>query len=242
VSGYSLAGRVALVTGGASGIGAAAASALTLAGARVAIFDRAPPATTKDFELGVTGDITSSRDVAEALERIEASVGSVDILVHCAGIPGPWKSALELSEQEWRTILEVNATGSFLVARALAPGMVARGFGRIIFIASIAGKEGNPLIPAYAASKGAVIAFAKSLGRELAATGVLVHTVAPAVIDTPMSTADSADQLEQMIARVPMGRMGTPAEAAALICWLASDECSFSTGAVHDLTGGRGVY
>lgn len=240
---YSLDGRVALVTGAASGIGAAAAASLRTAGARVASFDRAElPVGAHGIDVAIVGDITDSAQVVAGVERAERELGPVDVLVHCAGIPGPWKSALDLTDDEWRTILEVNATGSFFAARAVAPAMVKRGFGRIIFLTSIAGKEGNPLIPAYAASKAAVIALSKSLGRDLAASGVLVHAIAPAVIDTPMSTADSADQLEQMVSRVPMGRMGTPAEVAALICWLASDDCSFSTGAVFDITGGRGVY
>ena len=139
-------------------------------------------------------------------------------------------------------MLAINADGSFYVCRAAIPGMVARGYGRIVLVASIAGKEGNPMAAAYSASKAAVIALTKSIGKDLAGTGVLVNCIAPAVIETPILTGLSEDHIDYMVSRIPLGRMGTADEVAALICWLASEDCSFSTGATYDISGGRAVF
>jgi 2-dehydro-3-deoxy-L-rhamnonate dehydrogenase (NAD+) len=235
---YDVAGRVALVTGGASGIGAAAAAALSAGGATVCVLDLDVGAIEGH---AVAADVTRSHEVDAAVEAVVAEHGRLDILVHSAGISGPWRSALELSDADWARILEVNATGTFYACRAAVPRMVDAGYGRVVLIASIAGLEGNPLIPAYAASKAAMIAFGKSIARDVAGRGVLVNIVAPAVVETPMSVGQDAETQARMVAAVPLGRMGRPDEAGALIAWLASEDCSFSTGAVYDLSGGRGV-
>ncbi len=235
---YDLKGRVAMVTGGASGLGAAAVEALVAAGAKVTVFDLARPADGAEW---IEGDITSSSSLATAVTAIEESHGSLDVLVHSAGIPGPWKSALQLDEADWRRVLEVNATGAFLASKAVLPGMISRGYGRVVFISSIAGREGNALLPAYSASKAAVIALAKSLGRDLARTGVLVNAVTPAAFATPMSTEQPEEIQAGMKAAIPLGRFGEPEELGALVAWLSSEDCSFATGATFDISGGRGV-
>jgi 3-oxoacyl-[acyl-carrier protein] reductase len=236
---YDLSGRAALVTGGASGLGAAAAAALVAAGARVAVFDRQAAALGGP---AVAGDISDFAQVTAAVDRINEQLGPVDILVNSAGIAGPWLSALTLDEPEWTRIMTVNATGTFNICRAVVPGMVDRGYGRVVLVSSVAGKEGNPLLPAYAASKAAVIAFGKSIARDVAGTGVLVNLITPAVFETPMAIDQPAEIVDRMVSSVPLGRMGKPSEAAALICWLCSEDCSFSTGAVFDISGGRSVY
>jgi 3-oxoacyl-[acyl-carrier protein] reductase len=149
---------------------------------------------------------------------------------------------MEISDEEWRRVMAINADGVFFCNRAVAPGMVERGYGRIVNVASIAGKEGNPMAAAYSASKAAVIAMTKAIGKDLARTGVVVNCVAPAVIETPILEGVSQEHIEYMVERIPMGRMGRAEEVAALICWLASEECSFSTGATYDVSGGRAVY
>ena len=236
---YDFAGRRALVTGGASGIGKAVVARLRESGAEVAVFDR----QTDGVEgLAVAGDISRSADVETAVRRVESELGPVDILVNSAGVPGESLRTADTPDEEWRQVMGVNADGTFYMCRAVAPGMVERGYGRIVLVSSIAGKEGNPMAPAYSASKAAVIALAKALGKDLAQTGVLVNCVAPAVIETPILEGLTAEHVGYMVERIPVGRMGTAEEVAALICWLASDECSFSTGATFDISGGRAVY
>ena len=232
---YDFEGRVALVTGGASGIGAATAKRLRDGGAKVAVFDRAQPAD-------VTGDISRSSEVEEAVEQVESQLGPIDVLVNSAGVPGQSLHTVDVSDEEWERVLAINANGSFYACRAVIPGMVARGYGRIVLVASIAGKEGNPMAAAYSASKAAVIALAKAVGKDLAGTGVLVNSIAPAVIETPILEGISEEHLDYMVERIPLGRLGRTEEVAALICWLASEECSFSTGATFDISGGRAVY
>jgi 2-dehydro-3-deoxy-L-rhamnonate dehydrogenase (NAD+) len=231
VNRYDFTGRVALVTGGASGIGAAVAARLREGGAQVSTFDRADGA---DF----SGDISRSADIAAAVD----SLGKVDILVNSAGIPGQSLHTVDVPDEEWERVLAINATGSFYACRAVVPGMVERGYGRIVLIASIAGKEGNPMAAAYSASKAAVIALTKSIGKDLAGTGVLVNCIAPAVIETPILEGLSEEHIGYMVERIPLGRMGRAEEVAALAAWLASDDCSFSTGATFDISGGRAVY
>jgi 3-oxoacyl-[acyl-carrier protein] reductase len=231
VNQYDFNGRVALVTGGASGIGAAVAAKLRDGGARVATFDRAGGA---DFQ----GDISRSVDIDAAV----ADIGRVDILVNSAGIPGDSLHTVDVSDEEWERVLAINASGSFYACRAVIPGMVERRYGRIVLLASIAGKEGNPMAAAYSASKAAVIALTKAVGKDLARTGVLVNCIAPAVIETPILEGLSQEHIDYMVERIPVGRMGTPDEVAALVCWLASEDCSFSTGATYDISGGRAVY
>jgi 3-oxoacyl-[acyl-carrier protein] reductase len=233
-------GRVALVTGAASGIGDAVARRLLAEGASVASFDLGAP--TSDGVLGIVGDVSSSSDVDAALDRVEHELGPLDILVCCAGVPGASLGTLDVTDEEWRRVLAINADGVFFGNRAAAARMVPRGYGRIVNVASIAGKEGNPMAAAYSASKAAVIALTKAVGKDLARTGVVVNCVAPAVIETPILDGITQEHIDYMVERIPMGRMGTPDEVAALVCWLASEECSFSTGATYDISGGRAVY
>ena len=228
---YDFQGRVALVTGGASGIGAAVAGQLRAGGAKVATFDRAGSA---DF----SGDISRSVDIAAAV----AELGTVDILVNSAGVPGESLHTVDVPDKEWERVLAINATGSFYACRAVVPGMVERGYGRIVLLASIAGKEGNPMAAAYSASKAAVIALTKAIGKDLAGTGVLVNCIAPAVIETPILEGLSEEHIGYMVERIPLGRMGTAEEVARLVCWLASEDGSFSTGATYDISGGRAVF
>ena len=236
---YDFTGRRALVTGGASGIGQAAAVRLRASGARVALLDRQAP---EGDWLSLEADIADSAQVNEAVRRAEAELGGLDILVNSAGVPGASMRTADMPDDEWRHVMSVNADGTFYVCRAVVPGMVERGYGRIVLLSSIAGKEGNPMAPAYSASKAAVIGLTKSLGKDLAQTGVLVNCIAPAVIETPILDGLSEEHIGYMVERIPLGRIGTAEEVAALICWLASDECTFSTGAVYDISGGRAVY
>jgi NAD(P)-dependent dehydrogenase (short-subunit alcohol dehydrogenase family) len=233
-------GRVALVTGGASGIGAAVARRLHAEGARVASLDLHEKAP--DNVLPLTGDVSQSADVEEAVALARHELGPIDVLVCSAGVPGASLHSADVPDEEWHRVMRINADGVFFCNRAVIPSMVERGYGRIVNVSSIAGKEGNPMAVAYSASKAAVIAMTKAIGKDLAQTGVLVNCVAPAVIDTPILEGITDEHLDYMVDRIPMGRMGEPDEAAALVCWLASDECSFSTGATYDISGGRAVY
>ncbi|MGB3441563.1 MAG: SDR family NAD(P)-dependent oxidoreductase [Actinophytocola sp.] len=223
-------GRTALVTGGASGIGQACAELLAEEGLSVVTADLAPGA---DLRL----DVTSPAAVEEAAAGL-----AVDVLVNSAGIIGPNKPFTEVADDEWAATFAVNVTGVFQMCRAFVPGMVTRGWGRVVNVASIAGKEGNPNLAAYSASKAAVLGLTKSLGKELATSGVLVNAVAPAVIETPMNAATAPAVLDRLVSLIPMRRMGSAREVAELVAWLSSDRCSFSTGAVYDISGGRAVY
>ena len=232
---YDFTGRVALVTGGTSGIGAAAAERLRAGGAEVVTFDLDPLAD-------VRGDVSRSADLDACVARVESEHGRLDILVNSAGIPGASLHTVDVSDEEWRRVFAVNTDGSFYACRAALPGMAARGYGRIVLVASIAGKEGNPMAGAYSASKAAVIALTKAIGKDVAGSGVLVNCVAPAVIETPILEGLSEEHVDYMVSRIPLGRMGSPDEVATLIAWLASEDCSFSTGACYDVSGGRAVY
>jgi 3-oxoacyl-[acyl-carrier protein] reductase len=233
-------GRVVLVTGGASGIGQAVSRRFGAEGARVATLDL--NAEPNDGVLAVAGDVSRSADVDAAVERVERELGPIDVLVCAAGIPGKSLPSLEIPDEEWRRVLAINADGVFYCNRAAGRGMAARGYGRIVNVASMAGKEGNPMAAAYSASKAAVIALTKAIGKDLARTGVLVNCIAPAVVETPILEGLTQEHIDYMVERIPMGRMGTAEEVAALICWLGSEECSFSTGATYDISGGRAVY
>ncbi len=237
---HRFSGRVALVTGGASGIGRATAERLLREGARVATLDLGEGGP--EGALALAGDVSDSAAVGRAVARVEAELGPLDVLVCSAGIPGRSLRTVEVSDDEWRRVLAVNADGVFFCNRAVLPGMVERGYGRIVNVASIAGKEGNPMAAAYSASKAAVIALTKAIGKDVARTGVLVNCIAPAVIETPILEGISQEHVDYMVERIPMGRMGRAEEVAALACWLASEECSFSTGATFDISGGRAVY
>ena len=233
-------GRVALITGAASGIGAAAARRLLAEGARVATFDLQPAGIEGTLEL--LGDVSRSDDVGAAVARTTDELGPVDVLVCSAGIPGASLHTAEVSDEEWKRVFAINADGVFWCNRAVAPGMAERGYGRIVNVSSIAGKEGNPMAAAYSASKAAVIGLTKAVGKDFAGTGVTINCIAPAVIQTPILEGLSPEHVDYMIERIPMGRMGTVDEVASLICWLASEEASFSTGATYDISGGRAVY
>ncbi len=223
--------RVAVVTGGMSGLGAASVRRLAADGITVVTFDLAPGA---DFAV----DVADSAAVTAAARE----VGPVDILVNCAGIIGPNKPLWEVDDAEWANTFAVNVTGTFNLCRAFVPGMREKGWGRIVNFASMAGKDGNPNLAAYSASKAAVIALTKSLGKELATSEVLVNVIAPAVIETPMNDKTSPEVLAYITGLIPMKRMGRAEEVAELVAWLASDKLSFSTGAVYDISGGRATY
>ncbi len=223
--------RTALVTGAASGLGRAIADRFARDGLTV-------------LRLDITDGVDIVADVtdAAAVDRAAAQAGPVDVVVNSAGIIGPNKPLWEVGTGEWQATFAVNVTGTFHVCRAFVPGMRARGWGRVVNIASMAGKDGNPGLSAYSASKAAVIGLTKSLGKELATSGVLVNAIAPAVIRTPMNDRTAPEVLARLTSLIPMGRLGEPAEVAELVSWLASDRCSFSTGAVYDLSGGRATY
>ncbi|HET6825607.1 MAG TPA: SDR family NAD(P)-dependent oxidoreductase [Amnibacterium sp.] len=223
--------RTALVTGGLSGLGRASAERLAEDGVRVVTLDVADGAD-------VVADIADPDAVAAIAER----VGPVDILINSAGIVGPNKPFQEIQDGEWARTFAVNVHGTFHLCRAFVPGMIERGWGRVVNFASMAGKDGNPNMAAYSATKAAVIGLTKSLGKELATTGVLVNAIAPAVIDTPMNAATAPAVLEHITSLIPMKRVGRPEEVAELVAWLASDRVSFSTGAVYDISGGRATY
>jgi NAD(P)-dependent dehydrogenase (short-subunit alcohol dehydrogenase family) len=239
VNRYDFDGRVALVTGGASGIGAATIERLRAGGARVAVFDLQQ---ADGDVLSISGDVTRSSDVDAAVSRVVDELGSLDVLVNAAGISGKSLRTSDVPDDEWERVFAVNAHGTFWFCRAATRVMAERGYGRIVNVASIAGKEGNPMAAAYAGSKAAVIGFTKSIGKDLAGTGVLVNSIAPAVIETPMLGGMSQEHIDYMVERIPLGRLGSTDEVAALICWLASEEMSFSTGACFDISGGRAVY
>jgi 2-dehydro-3-deoxy-L-rhamnonate dehydrogenase (NAD+) len=240
-----LKGRVAAITGGARGIGYAIAARFQQSGAKVALWDVAgagQSASRLQGVIGVAMDVTKEKSVAGAVAETERRLGPIDILVAGAGITGPTLTVADYPLDAWQTVLDIDLTGVFLCNRAVVPGMSRRNYGRIVNIASIAGKEGNPKAAAYAAAKAGVIGLTKALGKELAATGVRVNCVAPAVIKTDILDQVSAEFTQFMLSKIPMGRFGTVEEAAALVAWLASEDCSFSTGAVFDLSGGRATY
>jgi 3-oxoacyl-[acyl-carrier protein] reductase len=234
------AGRVALVTGGSSGIGAATVQRLLAGGAKVASLDLGDGAP--EGALPVQTDVSDSQQVEAAVARAASELGPVDVLVCCAGITGASISTVDVTDEEWRRVMAIDADGVFFCNRAVLPGMIERGYGRIVNVASIAGKEGNPMAAAYSAAKAAVIAMTKAIGKDVARTGVLVNCIAPAVIETPILDGLAQSHIDYMVERIPMGRMGTADEVATLACWLASEECSFSTGATFDISGGRAVY
>jgi 3-oxoacyl-[acyl-carrier protein] reductase len=237
---HRFSGRVALVTGGGSGIGAATARRLLLEGATVASLDLG--GTPPEGALALSADVSDSGQVEAAVARATEELGPIDVLVCSAGITGESLSTVDVTDEEWRRVMAIDADGVFFCNRAVLAGMVERGYGRIVNVASIAGKEGNPMAAAYSAAKAAVIAMTKALGKDVARTGVLVNCIAPAVIETPMLGGMADYHIDYMVERIPLGRMGGAEEVAALACWLASDECSFSTGATFDISGGRAVY
>ncbi|HQS14112.1 SDR family NAD(P)-dependent oxidoreductase [Reyranella sp.] len=240
-------GRTAIVTGGARGIGFACAAKITAGGGRVALWDRDPErarqsAATLKGAVAIAVDVTSEADVARALAETEKLLAPPDILVASAGITGPNTTVAKYPVDAWRQVIDINLTGVFLTNRVVIDGMVQRGWGRVVNIASVAGKEGNPNASAYSASKAAVIGLTKSLGKELATTGVLVNCVAPAVVKTELFSQMTEQHINYMLSKIPMNRFGEVEEVAEMVAWLASSHCTFATGAVFDLSGGRATY
>lgn len=240
-------GRIAVVTGGARGIGFAVAERFRRSGAKLAIWDvdgaEAEAAARRvEGAIACGVDVTDERSVTAALAETERRLGGVDILVASAGIAGPNATVADYPVDAWRKVIDVDLNGVFLCCRAVVPGMVKRNYGRIVNIASIAGKEGNPNAAPYSAAKAGVIALTKSLGKELAQTRVRVNCVTPAAVKTAIFDQITEQHIQYMLSKIPLGRFGTVEEMAAMIAWLASEECSFSTGAVFDLSGGRATY
>ena len=240
-------GRRAVVTGGAQGLGRAIAERLQISGADVYVwdFDRAAM-TEAQADWSPAGwievDVSDADAIDAALHETRKRAGGIDILVNNAGISGPNMPTWEYGVKDWRRVIDVDLTGPFLVSRAVVPLMREAGYGRIVNIASVAGKEGNPNAPAYSAAKAGLIALTKSLGKELAGSGVLVNCVTPAAVETRIFAQMSQTHIDFMLSKIPLARFGLAQEVAALVAWLCSEDCSFSTGAVFDLSGGRATY
>ena len=245
---YDHKGRVAVVTGGAQGIGLAIVKRMLASGATVRIWDRDQKhlqQTLTALSGAVSGamvDVTDAVGIAKAADETVRDLGKIDILVNNAGIAGMNVPTVDYPIEEWERVLKVNLTSQFLTCRAIAPQMVKQKYGRIVNIASIAGKEGNPNAVAYSASKAGVISLTKSLGKELAKDGVTVNCVTPAAARTAIFDQMTEQHIQYMLSKIPMGRFVLVEEVAALVCWLASEDCAFSTGAVFDISGGRATY
>ena len=223
----------AVVTGGLSGIGEAVVKRIEREGGKVAIWD---------INGGIKTTIADFNSVMSAAEQTIKQIGGIDILVNSAGITGPTVPVTEFSVEGWEQTIAINLNGTFFTNKAVVPHMMAQNYGRIVNVASIAGKEGNPNASAYSASKAGVIGFTKSLAKELAKTNITVNAVTPAAVRTPIFDQMPQAHIDFMLAKIPKARFGTVDEVASLICWLASEECSFSTGAVFDVSGGRATY
>ncbi|HUJ88187.1 MAG TPA: SDR family NAD(P)-dependent oxidoreductase [Burkholderiales bacterium] len=242
------AGRIAVVTGGAQGIGLAIAQRMLASGAKVRIWDRddkllaAALAALGRNASGEAIDVADAAAIERATRSTLEALGKIDVLVNNAGIAGPTAAVVDYPIQEWKRVIDIDLNGPFLCSRAVVPCMVKTGYGRVVNIASIAGKEGNPNAAAYAAAKGGLIAFTKALGKELAQSGVLVNCVTPAAAQTAILEQVTPEFAKFMLSKIPMGRFVKVEEIAALACWLASEDCSFSTGAVFDISGGRATY
>ncbi|HQT59934.1 MULTISPECIES: SDR family NAD(P)-dependent oxidoreductase [unclassified Acidiphilium] len=241
-------GKTAVITGGAAGIGLAAATRIIAEGGNAILWDRSREAIVAAAQdlgpscSGVSLDVTDLRALERAAAEAVREHGAIDVLIASAGITGPNATTWDYPLEAWRQVIEVNLTGVFCACKAVVPHMRARNAGRIVNIASIAGKEGNPNAPAYSASKAGVIGLTKSLGKELAGTPITVNCITPAAVRTAIFEQMSQQHIDYMLSKIPMNRFGTVEEIAALICFLASDEASFSTGAVFDISGGRATY
>jgi 2-dehydro-3-deoxy-L-rhamnonate dehydrogenase (NAD+) len=240
-------GRTAIITGGASGLGLLTGKRIVAEGGRVSLWDLNAPALDEAGKIlgdvhTVPVNVGSHEDVIAAAGQSKGALGKIDILINCAGITGATAPVQDFPIDSWLQVMNVNLNGTFYCCREIAPLMVAQGYGRIVNIASVAGKEGNPNASAYSASKAGVIGLTKSLGKELATSGVLVNCVTPATFESPILSQLPQSQVDYMRSRIPMGRLGDAAECAALVCWLASAECSFSTAATFDISGGRTTY
>ena len=248
---YDFTGRSAIITGGARGIGFAIAQRLTASGASVSLWDtdaaklaecRTALGLPEERVHTATVDVTDDAAVDRAAAEVEREFGRIDVMVASAGITGPNTKTWDYPVDAWRRVIDIDLTGVFLCCRAVVPYMRARNYGRIVNIASIAGKEGNPNAPAYSAAKAGVIGLTKSLGKELADTPITVNCVTPAAVKTEIFDQMTPEFTAFMLSKIPMGRFGLVEEIAALVTWLASEDCSFSTGAVFDCSGGRGTY
>ena len=243
-------GRRAVVTGGAQGLGRAIAERLQASGAAVYIWDSDRAALTgarTDWPGGgaagyIEVDVSDPQAVEAALHETRRNADAIDILVNNAGISGPNLPTWEYGLDDWRRVIDIDLTGPFLVSRTVVPVMRGAGYGRIVNIASVAGKEGNPNAPAYSAAKAGLIALTKTLGKELAGSGVLVNCVTPAAVETRIFAQMSQNHIDFMLSKIPLARFGLPQEIAAMVAWLCSEDCSFSTGGVFDLSGGRATY
>jgi 3-oxoacyl-[acyl-carrier protein] reductase len=240
--------RVAVITGGSGGIGMATAERMLQSGARVVVWDRSQDlvdAARKALpELSsIVVDVTDEAGVRRATDETIGRFGRIEILVNAAGVTNPRTLVVDYPYELWKRMIEVNLNGTFLCCRAVVPHMQERNYGRIVNLGSVSGKEGNPFSAGYSAAKAGVHSLTKSLAKELAATGIRVNAVAPAIIATKNLFFDQPEEMQKLwVSRVPMGRPGRPEEVAAMIAWLASEECSFSTGALFDLSGGRATY
>jgi 3-oxoacyl-[acyl-carrier protein] reductase len=241
-------GRHAVITGGATGLGYAIAQRMLASGASVTLWDRDTSALSKACaELGsqahgVTMDVGEHASVVAAVSQTLKQSPAIDALVNCAGITGPNTKVWSYPVADWQQVMQVNLNGLFYCCREVTPHMRERNYGRIVNIASVAGKDGNPNASAYSASKAAVMALTKSLGKELADTGIRVNCVTPAAVKTAIFDQMTPEHIAFMLSKIPMGRFGTPEEVAAMVSWLCTEDCSFSTGAVFDLSGGRSTY
>ena len=241
------AGRTAVITGGASGLGFEAAKRITQEGGKVCLWDLNPDALAEARnESGATHvialDVSDPKAVQAAAQEARKALGKVDILINSAGITGATHTVIDYPIDSWLKVMDVNVNGLFYCCRFLAPMMVDQGYGRIVNISSVAGKEGNPNASSYSAAKAAVLGFTKSLGKELATKGVIVNAVTPATFESPILKGVPQSHIDYMRSRIPMNRLGTAPEIAAAVCWLASEECSFTTASTLDTSGGRTTY
>jgi 2-dehydro-3-deoxy-L-rhamnonate dehydrogenase (NAD+) len=240
--------KVVIITGAGSGIGKETAQRMIDNGAKVALWDynqntlEEIQAKLGNNAIAVNVDVSDEQSVKKAANKVREKLGSASILVNCAGVAGINATIENTEPDEWRRVININLTGTFLCCREIISDMVKNKYGRIVNIASVAGKEGNPNAAHYSASKSGVITFTRSLGKELAETGILVNCITPAVIETEMLSQVSDEHKAYMVSKIPMGRMGQPSEVVSLICWLSSKECSYSTAAAFDLSGGRSTY
>ena len=240
--------RHAVVTGGATGLGYAIAQRLIASGGRVTLWDRDADGVARAAQAlgeaaqGLAVDVVQQASVAQAVQATLRNTSHIDALVNCAGITGPNTKVWDYPVDAWRQVMDVNLNGLFLCCREVVPHMRDNNYGRIVNIASVAGKDGNPNASAYSASKAGVMALTKSLGKELADTGVRVNCVTPAAVKTAIFDQMTPEHINFMLSKIPMGRFGEPEEVAAMVAWLCTEECSFSTGAVFDLSGGRSTY